>query len=116
MIFQLEWGKIICNGIEHEDILFVDGRIVDRNRDSIREKYGTSHCVDEGEAKKLLEGNPKEVIIGNGFEGVLFLTSKAEELLTKNSILTIVNSKQAVEMLNIKIKEGKVNALIHTTC
>ena len=115
--FSVEWGKIIHNGKEFGDMLFIAGKALERDRDRIKQQYGTAHVVDEKEAALLLEGKPKEVIIGNGFEGVLQLLPEARKLIEAKAKLTITHSPEAIALLNEKLEKGeKVNALIHTTC
>jgi len=115
--FAIEWGKITFDGSAMRDILFVEGKVTERNRERLEAKYGTNHLVDVDEAKILLKGHPAEVIIGNGFEGLLKLDPEAESALKQKTALTVLASPQAVDMLNEKIKRGeRVNALIHTTC
>jgi hypothetical protein len=115
--FVIEWGKISFDGSELRDIIFVEGKVIQRDQDSIRSKYGTSHVVDLNEARILLKGNPAEVIIGSGFEGKLKLTPDAQGLLKQRTALIILTNPQSVELLNEKIRRGvKVSALIHTTC
>ena len=115
--FSIEWGRITRNGKEFGDMLFVAGKALERDKDRLKQQYGTSHVVDEKEAALLLEGNPKEVIIGNGFEGVLQVLPEAKKLLESKAKLTITHSPEAIALLNEKLGKGeKVNALVHTTC
>jgi hypothetical protein len=115
--FSISWGKISFDGSELKDILFVEGRVVNRDYAALEKKYSTSHIVDVDEAKQLLRGAPWEVIIGNGFEGGLKLTPEAEMVLKQRTALLILPSPLAVERINEMLKRGeKVNALIHVTC
>jgi len=115
--FNIEWGKISFDGSALRDIIFADGKVMERDYNRIRAKYDTSHVVDEDEAKLLLKGNPQEVVIGTGFTGGLKLNPSAEALLKQRTALIVMLSPQAVELLNDKLKRNiRVNALIHTTC
>lgn len=115
--FRIEWGKISFDGSELRDILFVDGIVTPRDYDKLNKKYSTIHTVDIDEAKELLKGNPAEVIIGIGYEGLLKLTPEAESILKQRTALVLLISPQAVERINDSIKKNiKVNALIHVTC
>jgi len=115
--FRIEWGKISFDGSALRDIIFADGKVTERNYDKIRAKYGTSHVVDIDEAKLLLKGNPKEIVIGTGFEGLLKINPDAGSLLKQRTALYVAISPQAIEVLNEKLRQKiKVNALIHTTC
>jgi len=115
--FSIEWGKISFDGSSLRDILFIEGRVAERDYERIKTKYGTGHVVDLDEAKLLLKGNPWEVIIGTGYEGLLKLNPDAEALLKQRTALTVMLSPQAIDSLNEKLrKKERVNALIHTTC
>ncbi|MEK6959017.1 MAG: hypothetical protein AABW59_03165 [archaeon] len=116
--FSLEWGKIRSSNEVFEDIIFAAEKIIPREKDLIREKYGTSHIVDRSEAFLLLDGHPDEIIVGNGFEGALQLTAEARTLLERSkAFLFVLHSPEAVDLLNKSLAEGKkVNALIHSTC
>ncbi|MCX6804254.1 MAG: hypothetical protein NTY48_06865 [Candidatus Diapherotrites archaeon] len=115
--FSVVWGKISFDGTELKDIVFVEGRVHQRNYQLLEKKYGTTHIVDADEARELLKGAPWEVIVGNGFESVLKLTPDAEVLLKQRSALIVLPTDQAVARLNDAIKRGvKVSALIHVTC
>ena len=115
--FSIEWGRITRNGKEFHDILFIAGKVLERDYENIKQQYGTSHVVDEKEAALLLEGKPKEVIIGSGFEGVLQLLPEARKLIEAKAKLTVTHSPDAIALLNEKLEKGeKVNALVHTTC
>ena len=117
MKFSLSWGKISFDGSELKDIIFIEGRVVQRDYVNLNKKYGTSHILDVDEAHTLLRGAPWEVIIGSGHEGLLKLTPEAESLLKQKTALLILPSPDAVERLNETLKRGeKVNALIHVTC
>jgi len=115
--FSIEWGKISFDGSELKDILFIEGRVVQRDYAALERKYGTGHVVDVDEARHLLKGAPWEVIIGNGHDGLLKLTPEAEVLLKQKTALLVLPTPQAVERLNEMIRrKEKVNALIHVTC
>lgn len=115
--FSVEWGKISFDGSELKDILFIEGRVVQRNYAALERKYGTGHVLDVEEAHQLLKGGPWEVIVGNGHDGLLKLTPDAEMLLKQKTALLVLPTPLAVERLNEMLKRGeKVNALIHTTC
>lgn len=115
--FTLEYGKIAFDGSSLRDIIFSEGVVVERDYEKLKNKYGTIHIVDVDEARNLLKGNPSEVIIGTGFEGLLKLNPDAEFLLKQKTALVTALSPQAVEILNEKIKQKvRVSALIHTIC
>lgn len=115
--FSISWGKISFDGSQLKDILFVEGKVVQRDYTALNKKYGTSHVVDVAEAHFLLRGAPWEVIIGNGYEGLLKLTPDAESLLKQKTALLVLSSPLAVDRLNENLHRGqKVNALIHVTC
>jgi len=115
--FKIEWGKLSFDGSSLRDIIFAEGKVVERDYNRIRTKYETSHVVDEVEAKLLLKGNPEEVIIGTGFSGMIKLTPEAESILKQRTALIMMLSPQAIDLLNEKLKRNvRVSALIHTTC
>ncbi len=115
--FSVEWGKICFDGTALKDILFVEGRVHERNYNALERKYGNWHVVDIDEAKELLRGGPWEVIIGIGFDGLVKLTPEAEVLLKQRTALLVLPTAQAIERLNETLKRGlKANALIHVTC
>jgi len=115
--FVAEYGKISFDGSSARDILFIEGRVLQRDLVLLEKKYGTMHVVDLDEAKQLVRGAPWEVIIGTGFDGLLKLTPEAEYFLKQKTALLVMPTNEAVERLNSTMSRGlKVNALIHVVC
>lgn len=112
--FSAEYGKITYDGSSTKDILFIEGKVIERDFSALEKRYGTSKILDLDEAKQLVRGSPWEVIVGTGFESPISLTPDAEYFLKQKTALLVLPTKEAVERLNSTIKRGlKVNALMH---
>lgn len=118
MKIQIEFGKIKINGKEfHDAIVLPSGKILEREYKKIKEKYGTSHVIDENEIEILIKEKPEIIVVGRGFQGEAYLTEKAREKILKNKIRLIeLKSPEAIKkFLELKDK-NKVAGIFHSTC
>lgn len=81
MMNKTEFGSIEIDNIKynHDVIILADGKILNRYNNF----KGTSHLLEEDEAKKLAQGVPEIVFIGTGQYGILKLNQETEEFFRK---------------------------------
>ncbi len=117
-IDSVEWGKIVINGQEYNQVLIIGDEVFERDDKKLHQLFKTTHQIGDWEEKLLFSGKPKLIVIGNGFDGVLEASEKFKGQSERLGIeLKILKSPQAVDEFNKLSKAGKkVNALIHTTC
>lgn len=117
--FDRTWfGGVSVDGKEHDDVLIVGEKVLDRDDIVPGWFEGRSHhTVYDHELKKLLEGNPEVIVIGNGQDEVLRVPAEVEQAIRKKGIeLVVLETPKAIEEYNRLSKTKRVNALIHTTC
>ena len=116
-IDDVHFGLAIINGKEYPHDLYVraEGKVVKRSKKHAREAYGTSHVLDAAELAKVCKGEPKELIIGNGFDGVLRLGEDGARYLEARGIAhRILRTPEAVAAYQAE-PEGKA-LFLHVTC
>lgn len=119
MNIQAEFGKIKIDGKEfHDAIVLPSGKLIEREYEKIKSKYGTGHVIDDKEIDILLEEKPEIIIIGTGFDGMAKLTEKAKQKILDNDIKLIEeHTLEAVtKFLELKNKNQKVGGVFHSTC
>jgi len=117
-IDSVEWGKIVVDGQEYEQVLLADDEVMERDSVTLHQLFGTTHQMSDLEVEKLLAGKPEVIIIGNGWDGVMELNKKLAVRSKKLKVeVKVLRTPAAVEEYNRLVAKGKkVNALIHTTC
>jgi len=118
MIEHCSFGQVVIDGQPYGDVLIVAGQIRPRNRELLKQLYGTSHTVGAEEKSELLSGKPDYLIIGTGQYGSLKVP---EEVVTaakqQQTKVIIKNTPEISSDFNSLWHKGfKINALIHTTC
>lgn len=121
MEIEVEFGKIKIDGKEfHDAIVFPSGKILEREYEKIKEKYGTGHVIDENEIDKILTEKPEVIVVGTGFDAQTYLTEKTREKISKEKIKLIEEkTPEAVkEFLSLKNKNKKIKVagIFHSTC
>jgi hypothetical protein len=109
------WAKYNDTIFEHDILILVDGRVMPRNEEDLRRKYGTMHAVGIEEIQIMMSGNPDTIVIGTGQSGELKLTQPARDCIIKNKINVVegVSPKACKYFDNLT---GRKAALIHVTC
>lgn len=118
MKIQVEFGKINVDGKKfHDAIILPSGKILEREYEKIKEKYGTGHVIDDKEIELVLKEKPEIIVIGTGFDGKAELTKEAKENILKENIKLIeLKTPKAVEkFLSLKDKKA-VAGIFHSTC
>lgn len=117
-IDNVEWGKIIVDGKAYAQIIVVGSKILERDREVLKRMFGTTHKIGDWEKKLLLSENPKHIVIGTGFRGVLEVEESLRKTIEEGGIdLYIGLTPAAIKEYNRLAKtEKSINALIHTTC
>lgn len=124
-IDSVSWGKVKIDGKDYWQVLIVDGKVIPREVEKVKEKYGTDHAIADREQELLLSGNPEVILIANGWSGLLKVSQKFNLACRQAGVksqklgieLRVVLTPKIVEEYNFLVQAGKrVNCLIHTTC
>lgn len=117
-IEKVSWAKIRINGQDYWQVLIIGEKVISREIEKIKKKYGTDHVISVEEQKLLLSGKPEVVLVANGWSGLLKMGDGFKKKVEKAGVkLRVVLTPKIVEEYNRLGKEGKkINALIHTTC
>ena len=115
---RTRFGAVTIDGKDYNDILVIEGKIIDR--ESMVPGWfedHSHHTVHDHELKELFRGDPEVIIIGDGQSDVLEVPIKIAEAIKKKGIeLIVLKTPEAIEEFNKISKTKRVNALIHTTC
>ena len=105
------FGRVVINGKEYGDVLvLVDGTVMKRRAGIFR-----SHRVNSEEIKPILEGRPKNLIVGTGRWGLLRVTEEALKLASEHKVEVIeLRTPEAIKKFNAL--PGKKAALVHVMC
>jgi hypothetical protein len=112
-IDSYSFGKMVIDGVEHRNDLFIYGGVV--FGDWWR-KEGHNLRVEDIEEVVLYK--PEVIVIGRGASGVMRVSKEAVKYIESNGIeLSMGKTGAAVEMFNKAIADG-VNAAgaFHLTC
>jgi hypothetical protein len=111
MIESYDFGKIKIDGEEynHDVIIFDDGV-----KDWWRKD---SHWVGISDLEEIIEKQPKTVIFGTGYSGIMEVSDEAKEHLEKLGIKVIIEpTKKACDAYNKLFNKESVIAALHLTC
>jgi hypothetical protein len=110
-----EFGKIVVDGHEYTNDLIIYPDKIDA---SWWRKEG--HLLQIDDIREILSTTPDILIIGDGHDERMRVTSEVKKELDKNNIqYYIEDSKTATEIYNEKVqseKEKKVVGAFHLTC
>lgn len=117
-IDNVSWAKVKIDDKDYWQVLLVGEKVIPREVERVKQKYGTDHVVADWEQKLLLSGNPEVILIASGWSGILKVDEEfAKKVEDAGAELRVVLTPRVVKEYNQLITEGKrVNALIHTTC
>lgn len=112
MIESYDFGKIKIDGkvYGHDLIIFKDG-VKEWQRDN-------SHWVYLDDIKEILEKQPKKVIFGTGYSGIMNVPEETKKILENSGIEAIIEpTKKACKIYN-KLSSRKENVIValHLTC
>jgi hypothetical protein len=115
---KVAWAKVKIDGRDYWQVLIIGGKVIPREVEKIKQKYGTDHVISDQEQKLLLSGQPEVILIANGWNGVLKVSQDFKKKVEEAGVeLKVVLTPKVVGEYNRLIESGKkVNALIHTTC
>jgi hypothetical protein len=107
------FGSITVDGQEYRNDVII---YPDAIRCNWRRKEGHSVAIED--LQEVMNDKPDLLIIGTGAYGFMKLKSSTQKVLQENNIKIIeVNSKQACEIFNKYIQQGKkVVGAFHLTC
>ena len=109
------WAKVGEKIYEHDILVLADGKVMPRNEDELKKKYGTMHAVGIEEIQMLESGGPEVIVIGTGQNGEVKLTEGAKKYIVK-SVLNVVEGVSPKACKYFDSLAGKKAALIHVTC
>ena len=109
------WIKYNDKIYEHDVLILADGRVLKRNEDELRRKYGTSHAIGADEIRFIMKEQPKVIVIGTGQSCLARLTQEAKEIILKSPVRLIEGPSPAACKRFDSIAEKKA-AIIHVTC
>ncbi|MGD1061145.1 MAG: MTH938/NDUFAF3 family protein [Methanomassiliicoccales archaeon] len=115
--FACSWGWLEVNGkrFENDVVVHVDGSVTPREVElSMPYRHEYFHIpLSENELVFLEKEKPEVVIIGGGHKGMMTVTPKARELLSRYAVLEGTTEK-AVELMNAE--KRPFVAILHSTC
>lgn len=112
-----KFGSITVGGdeYEHDVVIRLGGKVKKRKKKLSKQRYGSSHMLSLDEAKHILDGGAKRLIIGTGQYGSLKMSDEAERYFRKKGCsIELLPTPQAVELWNEA--EGKTIGMFHITC
>ena len=109
------WAKYKEQIYEHDIIILSNGKIIPRNEEELKRKFGTMHAVGIEEIQLLAAGSPSVIVIGTGQNGEVKLTSDARQYVLKTG-LKVVEGISPKACKYFDTIEGSKSALIHVTC
>jgi len=116
-IDEIHFGGVVVEGEElsHDIYIRGNGKVRKRKKRRVRDRYGTSHVLDDRELAKVCKGNPETLIIGRGFHEMVRLTDDARAYLETLGIQwQELPSPEAVTAYNET--EGPKALFLHVTC
>ena len=112
MIESYDFGKIKIDGkiYSYDVIVFAD-----KVKEWWRED---SHWVDIDDIKEILENQPKKIIFGTGYSGLMDVAEETKKILEKSGIEVIIEpTKKACDIFNkFSVEKENVIAALHLTC
>ena len=117
-IESLKFGEIVIDGTKYHQVIIVGDEIIERNSAELHKKFGTTHQMLEEEKALLFKGEPKVVVIADGFDRQFEVSEDIQQkALEKKVELLIFDTPTAVRKFNeLRSRSNKINALFHTTC
>lgn len=109
------WAKVGDKIYEHDVLILADGKVMQRNEDEVKRKYGTTHAVGIEEIQMLMSGNPHIIVIGTGQNGEAKLTKEARDYVVRNK-LNVMEGVSPKACKYFDSLTGSKAALIHVTC
>jgi glucokinase len=114
---EVRFGVAVVEGAEmaYDVYVHADGKVAKRKKKRARKRYGTSHVLDADELAKVCRGDPRTVIIGNGFQGMVRLAEDARQYLeTSGADWHVLPTPDAAELYNRA--PGPKALFLHVTC
>ncbi len=110
-IDSVKWGELKIDGKLYYSDMYVywDGKAEMRKK---------SHLFDMDEFVKLLQKDPKIIVVGTGFNGVVKVPEEVSQMAEDKKVeLFLETTPKAAEVFNAFAGEGKkVIAVLHSTC
>ncbi len=116
--YACSWGYLEVDGkrFDGDVIVHVDGSITPRPIELSRHLRGQDYFhvpLSEDELGFLEAENPEVVIIGAGHRGMMIVTPKAKEILSKYVVIEAM-TENAVKAMNVETR--RFVAILHSKC
>ncbi len=110
-IESYDFGKIKIDGKKYANDVII---FTDRVSDWWREE---SHWVLIDDFKEVIEKNPKTLVIGTGYSGLMNVLAETKKFLEDLGIKVIIEpTKKACDIFNKLSEKGEVVAALHLAC
>ncbi len=119
---MFEWtsfGRIKFSGkvYECDVVVGTDHNARPRDKTHAKQKYGTSHVIDEEEVESILDPDCEALVVGTGQNGAAGLTPEAKKLLEERGIEYYeLPTPEAIKKYNEIFLRKRTVALMHVTC
>src|SRR5262249_16224727 len=97
------FGNITIDGktYEHDVIIRLSGKVVNRKKKLSKKYYGTSHVLSKDEAKFVFERGCEQLILGSGQIGNVHLLPEAEAYFAKKGCNVLLQpTPKAIRVFN----------------
>jgi glucokinase len=92
-----------------------DGKVKKRDKEAVKELYGTSHKIGPEELRKVCKGEPEILFVGTGQGGAARLTVEGQKFLRELNVK--VRALPTPEILGeYNASPARKAALLHVTC
>jgi len=113
------FGRIKFSGevYDHDIVVDTDHKVWPRDETHAKQKYGTSHVIDEQEVSSILSPDCESLVVGTGQNGIAGLTPEARKLLEEKGVKYYeLPTPEAIKKYNEIFLKKRTVALMHVTC
>jgi glucokinase len=101
--------------LNHDIVILADGSVKKRKKKLSRRESGSAHHIAAAELEVVCRGQPRQLIIGTGYQGQLSLTPEAEAYLRAQGIRCVAHPSPAAAAA-FNQSPGPKALLLHVTC
>ena len=111
-IDEYQFGHLVIEGQSHtRDVIILPDRVI---AGWWRQE---GHALHTGDLKAVLEARPDVLVVGQGAQGLMHITSETDQALKTAGIQLIAQpTEQACQTYNQLRTQQKVAAALHLTC
>lgn len=112
MIDSYTFGRMVVGGRPYTSDLII---FPDKIQESWWRKSGHKLCMED--VKEVFKGEPKVIVIGTGFAGLMKVEEEVEQYAQSKGIqLVIEKTKKAIEKFNEASSTKRTVGAFHLTC